>query len=151
MTPIAYALLAAATSLVASAPPPPDDAALPGEAVELAQLMIRQRIIVRIPAQPPMPVPRPVRLKEKHGPRCLAMASLGGAAITQPDSVDLYLRGGAMIRARLDDACPALDYYSGFYVSPTKDGMICADRDLIRTRSGGQCGIERFRTLVPER
>ena len=53
------------------------------------------------------------------------------------------------MRARLQDECPALDYYRGFYVRPQPDGRICADRDAIRTRSGGDCGIDRFRRLVP--
>ena len=79
------------------------------------------------------------------------MNTVGGAAIIEADSVDLYLRGGVRMRARLDDACPALDYYSGFYISPTRDGMICADRDAIRTRAGGTCNIDRFRLLAVER
>lgn len=142
MISLIYVLIAAVTSL----PEAPRD-----ETVVLAQLMIQQRVVVRIPAQPSLPVPRPLRWKEKRGPRCLPMAILAGAAINQPDSVDLYLRGQGPVRARLDDACPALDYYSGFYIQPTKDGMICAGRDRIRTRAGGQCGIDRFRTLVADR
>ena len=121
------------------------------EPVEFAQLTIKQRLIIRIPAQRPGPPPRLMRWREKRGPKCVPMNAVGGAAIIEADSVDLYLRGGLRIRARLDDACPALDYYSGFYVSPTRDGMICADRDSIRTRAGGICNIDRFRLLAVER
>lgn len=81
----------------------------------------------------------------------MPLAALAGAAITQPDSVDLFLRGGARLRARLDDDCPALDYYSGFYVRPTADGQVCERRDSLHTRAGGQCTIERFRSLQPDR
>jgi len=49
------------------------------------------------------------------------------------------------------EACPALDFYSGFYLRPSADGQVCADRDTVHARSGGQCGIERFRTLVPRK
>jgi hypothetical protein len=42
-----------------------------------------------------------------------------------------------------------MDYYFGVYVRPNADGMICADRDAFRARSGGSCGIERFRLLRP--
>ena len=121
------------------------------EPVEFAQLTIQQRLIIRLPAQRPAPPPRLMRWREKRGPKCVPMNAVGGAAIIEADSVDLYLRGGLRIRARLDDACPALDYYSGFYVSPTRDGMICADRDSIRTRAGGICNIDRFRLLAVER
>jgi hypothetical protein len=51
------------------------------------------------------------------------------------------------MRAKLERSCPALDYYFGFYIMPAADGQICADRDSIRSRVGGECGIDRFRTL----
>ncbi len=141
MTLFAYALLSATTSL----------ALAPVDPVDFAQLTIRQRIIIRVPAARPEPPPRLLRWRERRGPKCLPMNTVGGAAIVEADSVDLYLRGGIKMRAKLDEACPALDYYSGFYISPTKDGMICADRDAIRTRAGGTCGIDRFRTLAVDR
>jgi hypothetical protein len=67
------------------------------------------------------------------------------------NSVDLIFRDRSRIRARLERSCPALDYYHGFYLSPTKDGQICADRDTIRSRMGGQCGIDKFRSLHAEK
>ena len=145
MTPIAYALLAAATSIA------PAVDAVPTGNVEIAQIMIQQRFIFRVPARPVEERPRLLRWREKHGPRCVPAGELAGAAITQPDTVDLFLRGGARLRAQLDDACPALDYYSGFYIAPSKDGRVCAGRDAIRTRMGGECGVVRFRALVPAR
>ena len=79
------------------------------------------------------------------------MATLAGASLMQADSVDLFMRGGGRVRARLNNACPALDFYSGFYLAPTGDGQVCAGRDMIRTRNGAECAIERFRTLVQKR
>ncbi|MBA3896251.1 MAG: hypothetical protein H0X36_03760 [Sphingomonadaceae bacterium] len=123
-----------------------------GDATEFAQLTIQQRIVIRIPARPVPAAPaRPLRWKEKHGPKCLPLAMLAGAVITGPQQVDLFMRGGARMRAVLDDECPAIDFYEGFYLTPTRDGRVCADRDMIHTRIGGQCAIERFRTLVPDR
>ena len=116
-----------------------------------AQVTIRQRIIIRIPAlaaQLP-PAQKRIRWREDRGPKCIAMNSFVAAAITRPDAVDLMLRGGRRARAQLEDECPAIDFYSGFYILPTDDGRICAERDSIRSRAGGQCGIERFRTLTP--
>lgn len=146
MITIAYALLAAGATLSAGAEVAEAD-------VVVAQFRIQQRLIVRVPALPaptlPVPLPRvPVVWREKRGPSCIPMTALAGVAFTQADAVDLYLRGGERMRAKLDNDCPALDYYAGFYVVPDKDGQICADRDVIHTRSGGQCGIVKFRRLV---
>lgn len=127
--------------------------------VQLAQLTIHERIVIRVPrVSPPAPAPLgaraaapPIEWKEKKGPKCIAAGDLGGAMISQPDSVDLILNGGQRIRAELDDDCGPLDYYSGFYVRPANDGQVCAGRDVIRIRSGGSCEIHRFRKLVASR
>ena len=52
------------------------------------------------------------------------------------------------IRAQLDEDCPALDFYGGFYLQPDDD-RLCAHRDAIHSRMGGSCTIERFRQLEP--
>lgn len=118
-----------------------------GEAVLLAQLTYRQQVIIRIPSH--RAPPAPVRWREKKGPKCIPADALAGAQIS-PDGVDLLLRGGQRVRARLG-RCPPLDYYSGFYIRPGADGRVCEDRDAIRVRSGGSCEIDDFRSLVPER
>lgn len=114
-----------------------------------AQVSVRSRVIVKVPRLPPRP--KPVTWREKKGPRCLPMGSLAGAAVTGRDSIDLVLRGGARVRARLERNCPALDFYQGFYLKPHRDGQICADRDKVHTRAGSQCEIATFRSLVPAR
>lgn len=115
--------------------------------VELAQLTIEQSLIVRVPRRTPA---KPLKWKSKKGPRCVAMSSIAGAAVVADDAIDLALRGGQRLRAHFSSRCPALDYYSGFYILPTDDGKICAERDVIRTRAGGQCEIRRFRKLVAD-
>ncbi|MBY8820770.1 hypothetical protein K7G82_00605 [Sphingomonas colocasiae] len=115
-----------------------------------AQVTIRERVIIRVPTRQSAPA-KPIKWKEKKAPRCISLNALAGAAITGEDSVDLILRGGTRLRARLDRDCPALDFYSGFYIKPTRDRRICADRDTIHARSGGQCEINSFKTLVPDR
>ncbi len=110
-----------------------------------AQITVQQTLIVRMPRQKPA---KPLKWKIKRGPKCIAMGELAGAAVVADDAIDLVLRGGTRYRASFSSDCPALDYYSGFYILPTKDNRICADRDIIRTRSGGQCEIQRFRKLV---
>ena len=125
---------------------PPDDGR--------GMLSVRQQIIIRV-----SPAPRSgnrvglsrqnIAWEESRGPRCIPIRQILGAAQIGQDSVDLILRDNTRIRARLESRCPAMDYYFGVYVRPNRDGMICADRDEIRSRSGGSCDIERFRILRP--
>lgn len=117
------------------------------EPVLIAQLTVRQRMIIRVPARPARA--EPMRWREKGGPKCIAAAGLAGAQVSR-EGVDLLLKGGARVRAKLR-RCPPLDYYSGFYIRPGRDGRICQDRDTIRVRSGGSCEIDVFKSLVPRR
>jgi hypothetical protein len=114
--------------------------------VMLAQLTIRQQVIIRVPARPQRAPQQD--WKEKGGPKCIPVSALAGAQIS-PDGVDLLLKGGARVRAKLN-RCPPLDYYSGFYIRPGLDGRVCQDRDTIRVRSGGSCEIDVFKSLVPK-
>jgi hypothetical protein len=133
------------TSL-ASGTPAPD---APGSAdVRLAQVQVQERIIIRVPVRPPAPRP-PVSFKEKRGPHCINSAQIVGAAVTSAGEVDFLLRGRQRFRAKFERACPALDFYSGFYLKPSPDGRLCAHRDSIHARSGGACEIQKFRKLEP--
>ena len=110
-------------------------------------ITFHQQVIVR-------PAPQsqtPIRWEEHDGPRCIPWARIAGATQIGQHSVDLMLRDRTRIRARLGRRCPALDYYRGFYLSATPDGLICADRDSIRSRTGGECQIDRFRSLRARR
>lgn len=123
--------------------------------VEIADVVISQSIIIRVPARKSQryhpagePPPAPA-FKEHKGPKCIDASTIGGAAVTAPNSVDFIVKGGQRVRAVLEDECPALDYYSGFYFRAPVDGQLCADRDSIHTRSGGDCQIDKFRKLTP--
>ena len=121
-----------------------------GAPMQFAQVIIREQIIVRVPArmrQVSPAAPSLIEWKESKGPKCVPAKSILGASLLGQNSVDLILRDKSRIRAKLEGSCPALDYYYGFYIRPDPDGQICADRDSIRSRLGGQCEIERFRTL----
>lgn len=122
------------------------------DGAELAQMTIQQRVVIRVPMVPVAPEPsRPLRLIEKKGPKCLASNSLAGAVVTSQRTIDLFTRNGPRLRAELDKQCEAVDLRFGFYIRPNPDGQVCASRDTIHARTGGQCDIEKFRTLVPER
>ncbi|MGD5652421.1 hypothetical protein QUT03_22665, partial [Xanthomonas citri pv. citri] len=147
-------LLAGSGAALQPADPTPESA-FP-ESLELAQVTIRERVIIRVQTLAPRlaPAPRkikPIKWKERKAKRCVAVSTLATASVNDRNSVDLVLRSGDRLRAKLESDCPALDFYSGFYLKPNPDGKICADRDMIFSRSGGQCEITAFRSLVPER
>ena len=127
---------------VSPAPAPPRPAVY-------AQLTIRERIVIRVPTRTASPRQTTV-FTERKAAKCQPMDDMAAAAVIKPDNIDIIYRGGLRIRAELEDACPALDYYGGFYIRPTRDGQICAGRDFIRSRIGGECRIKRFRKLVPK-
>jgi hypothetical protein len=119
--------------------------------IQFAQLVIRQQVLIRVPVrlrEAPAPVADIVQWKESRGPKCLQIQSLAGATLLGPNSVDLILRDKSRIRAKMEKSCPALDFYRGFYIRQSEDGQICADRDAIRSRMGGECEIDKFRKLT---
>lgn len=120
---------------------------------QYAQVSVRQQIIVRMPPRGPAQSSGAalVHWREGRGPRCLPARAVVGASALGRNSVDLLLRDRSRVRVRLDSNCPGLDFYRGFYVAGTEDGMICADRDSLRSRMGGQCEIDQFRSLTAVR
>jgi hypothetical protein len=85
---------------------------------------------------------------EKKAKDCVKIQDIAGfAGVNAADSVDLVLRDGRLLRAKLGRNCMALGFYSGFYVKTNKDQKICAGRDAFRVRSGRSCEVEGFRTL----
>ena len=145
--PLTLILLALAPAAMASEP-------APRGGIALAQLIFHQRIVIRIPrldAPPPMPMPKPPHWAEKKGPKCVSMETIDAAVMTSPNSIDLLTTEGERLRARLGDNCPALDFYSGVYLKRTADGMLCARRDVLRSRSGSVCEISGFKRLRPKR
>jgi len=135
-------LLLTASGVTSATPPlPPDDLR-----EQYAQLSFHSRVVIRIDAAR---IPLVTRWVEKKGPHCIQMADIQGSAVIVANSVDLALRGGDRTRMRFERSCPALDYYSGFYVVPNSDGKICAGRDTVRDRAGGECAIDKFRKLKP--
>ena len=113
--------------------------------LQVRSLTIEDEVILRIPVRP---VPRNIEWKEHKGPKCIDAEEIRGAFLSGNDHVDFVLRGRRLLRARLDENCPALDFYGGFYLS-SEDQRVCARRDAIRSRMGARCRIERFRKLVP--
>jgi hypothetical protein len=121
--------------------------AQPAPADTVKVTTIEERLIIRVPV-----TPRPrirIRWEEEKGPKCLPAVGIARAFLSGPDSVDFLMRNRQFFRARLDSDCDGLDFYGQLYLLPN-DGRICARRDSIRSRVGGSCRIEKFRTLVPK-
>lgn len=130
--------------------------AVDGGAVQLAQVTIEQRLIIRIPlvpARPPAAPPReaPAKWKEKKGPECIALRSIRGAEVVATNGVDLILMNGQRYRARLQRGCRSAYFYSGFYIEPSEDRALCAGRDDLQARGGASCEIDSFKELVEDR
>jgi hypothetical protein len=112
---------------------------------QYGQSIVREQVIVRFRQS----APTRIEWKEGKGPKCIPARGILAATRAVKDSVDLILRSRQRVRAKLESSCPALDYYYGFYIRPDPDGMVCEDRDAIRSRMGGACEIDRFRSLEP--
>ena len=118
------------------------------EAQTRGGIVLRSRTIVRV--APPRVVQDDPRLKWKEGKaaKCQPLGDFRAALSTGERHMDLLMRNGTRLRARFDKRCRAADFYAGFYVRPSPDGMLCADRDTVRARSGMTCRIEKFRRLT---
>lgn len=117
-----------------------------GESPQVSRLVVEEELILRIPVRP-MPSPPSFRWEEQRGPKCVPADAIRGAFLSGRSSIDFVMKNRRRFRAEMDDDCPALDFYGGFYLEP-EDQMICAKREEIRSRIGSTCRIERFRSLV---
>lgn len=134
-------------------------AAAPGAEPPWHQVRIEQHIIIRIapgisrpwrdmPAPPPLP--QPEHFHRRSMPPCMPVAAIAGVRPMEGNRLMLFLRDRRMVGAELARHCSARDFYQGFYVSPTEDGLLCAGRDTIHSRSGSTCAIAKVHELVPE-
>ncbi|MBC2670345.1 hypothetical protein ACFOON_14490 [Novosphingobium piscinae] len=158
-----------------SEPPRPADRASLGfadvvrqqrEAERAQQVRIEQRVIIRIT---PGPVSRPgvpfardprrglfAEFAERQAPRfierrtgqCVPVGGIAGVQADGPSRLILFMRDQRIISAALEKGCNARDYYSGFLVERTSDGMICAARDKLLSRTGANCSLGKLRQLV---
>ena len=122
------------------------------------QIHIEQHVIIRItpgnPAMlrdlpPPMPEPLPERLHQRRIAPCLAVAGIAGVRPLAKNRLLLFMRDHRLVGADLSRNCTARDFYLGFYVTPTGDGLLCAGRDTIHSRAGTTCTISEIHELVP--
>ncbi len=142
---------------------------LPGEDMPVPaanQVRIEQRITIRIsPGRVPRDTrdPRDLRrglvadipgrgigprIEERRMNQCVAVGTIAGVQPDGPSRLMLFLRDQRLVSVALDKTCNARDFYSGFLVERTSDGMICAGRDKLHSRSGTHCELGKLRQLV---
>ena len=150
--------LVASSLLLLVAAPAAAPAGVPDwKAVTLSLQQEQQRVTIQVPrvtitSSATIIVRRAPHVVEKKAKDCVKVQDISGfAGVNTQDSVDLVLRDGSLLRAKLGRKCHALGFYNGFYVKTNKDQKICAGRDSIRTRAGRSCDVEDFRTLALER
>ena len=113
------------------------------------RVVVQDQVIISIPVRPRTRSSQRFDWKEEKGPKCVRSGRIAGAILSGPSSIDFVMRDRTRVRALMDDECPALDFYKGFYLQPDDD-RICAKRETIQNRVGASCRIERFRTLIPQ-
>ncbi|KAB7646389.1 hypothetical protein [Polymorphobacter fuscus] len=121
-----------------AAPPPPADLS-PAPETPWA----------RIPIAPGIPVttrPFPPRAGRD---RCISVDGLAGAQLFGDRAIELSMKNGRRYRLFLARECPALSFYQGFYYRRGKAGQLCAGRDAIGARSGGECPIASIIAVRP--
>ncbi|MDN3645120.1 hypothetical protein QWY75_02735 [Pontixanthobacter aestiaquae] len=124
------------------------------------QIRIERRLIIRVSPRRPVtrqnlnaPTPRPqseTRTVEKKMGKCVKMQGIAGVQSTRDNRLMLYMQDQRIIAASLEKACSARDFYSGFYVEPSKDGNLCIRRDNLQTRTGVKCKLSELRQVVRE-
>lgn len=121
------------------------------------QVRIEQRVIIRIAPRDPSirpsmlaeMAPQSVRSRiiERKIGKCVPVS---GIAAVQPDGgrLLLFMRDQRLVAASLEKACRARDFYRGFYLERTGDGLLCVERDQLHSRAGASCGLSKLRQLV---
>ncbi len=80
--------------------------------------------------------------------RCIPVDGLAGAQLFGDRAIEISMKNGKRYRLFLARECPALSFYQGFYYRRVKAGQLCAGRDVIGARSGGECPVA---SIIPVR
>lgn len=78
--------------------------------------------------------------------QCIDLRRVRAAQVFGDAAVEVTLRGGARWRMHFAQSCPTLSFYDGFYYRNAELGRLCAGRDAVIVRSGGECAIA---SIVP--
>jgi hypothetical protein len=132
----------------------------PNDVPVFGQVRIEQHLTIRIVPRSSvmrqsmmadMPVPTlPHQMTERKMGKCVPVAAIAGFQTGPGSQLVLFMRDQRIVSANLEKACSARDFYSGFYLERSSDGMLCVDRDKLLSRNGVQCHVSRMRLLVED-
>jgi hypothetical protein len=80
--------------------------------------------------------------------RCIGVDNIAGTQLFGDRAIELTMTNGQRYRMFFSRECPALSFYQGFYYRRYKTGKLCAGRDSVGARSGGECPIA---SIIPVR
>ena len=130
---LGLAAAALAAQMPAQALPPPTDS---------ATAPVSRVGITAMPRTAPMPVPGGRPLPPPAGShRCIGVNNVAGAVVFGEVAVELTMKDGRRWRLYFAQACPTLTFYSGFYYRRAQAGQLCAGKDAVISRAGGECAI----------
>jgi len=131
---------------------------VPQKYLHLAQIRIERRVIIRVPRQGRVARRAAARTRRAEGPnsafrekkigKCIAMNQISAVQSVAGRNLNLFTKDAKRIRIRLAKKCNAANFHSGFYMERTKDGRLCSGRDILHSRTGTKCEIDRFRSLI---
>lgn len=122
------------------------------------QVRIESRVFLRVsPARGPARQslmaetvePQSRQLVERPFGKCIDAKRIGGVA-DQGSRLMLFLRDRRMLSAQLEKGCSPREFYQGFYMEPSEDGLLCVNRDRLMSRSGAKCKVARLHQMVLE-
>ncbi|MDT0575234.1 hypothetical protein RM533_03430 [Croceicoccus sp. F390] len=82
---------------------------------------------------------------------CLPVRDIAGVQVDSARGLLFFTRAKRIYSAAFEQACPVQGFYSGFYMERSSDGMLCAGRDRLHARSGGDCLVGSFAEMIPAR
>jgi hypothetical protein len=95
----------------------------------------------RMPIEPGKPVTTRPFPPASGRNRCVSIDNVAGAQLFGDRGIELTTKTGDRYRLFLAQECPALSFYQGFYYRRQRAGQLCAGRDVVGARSGGECLI----------
>lgn len=83
--------------------------------------------------------------------QCIAIDDIRDSVIRNDRTIHLRMRGNVYYEMRLQNNCPGLSFYDGFYYRTTPNRQLCGGLDMIMARSGSRCPIESFTRIEKEK
>jgi hypothetical protein len=106
-----------------------------------AEERIEEQAWRRMPVRPGGGTARRTPIPRRGANQCVPLTNVAAAQLFGDRAIELTMKGGRRWRMILAEECPGLSFYQGFYYQPKRAGQLCAGRDAIGARSGGECGI----------